>query len=138
MSFDAEVERLVEQTFITPEEAQAIGERFLYSDEPRPRNRGPSGDRCPHGDEACPCQDYGDPCHYEGTDPFECANPEQVDGHEPHCHVEGCEWNWLTPSRRCGLDRLELERVWPGDRGLDALRGTPWWACGLLRMAASR
>ena len=28
-------------------------------------------ERCPHGDETCPCQD-GDQCHYDGENPMPC------------------------------------------------------------------
>lgn len=53
----------------------------------------PTGDRCPHGDVTCPCQDAGDPCHYEGVHPMDCPHPP-IAGMPPaafHCHVEGCE-----------------------------------------------
>lgn len=126
-------------------------------------NAGPSGDRCPHGDPTCPCQDVGDPCHYEGHAPLPCPNPpvgvpEFVgwwDGlvkSPPHCHVEACEWSLAVEKgftmnrygadhRPCTLHFLGLpgaaELAARSIEGLDLLRGTPWWGCGLLRFAAS-
>lgn len=98
-----------------------------------PHERGaPSGDRCPHGDVTCPCQDWGDPCHYEGDDPFECPAPGQVDGHVLHCHVEGCG----HPDDDCGLMALGCPQApVPTEfmTNLDELRGTPWWRCGVAR-----
>lgn len=70
---------------------------------------------CPHGDPFCPCQDDGDPCHYEalkGSPAMPCpllqacALDTNGDGDcpscfgiggcpvrcRPHCHVEGCDW----------------------------------------------
>lgn len=129
----------------------------------------PSVDRCPHGNEICPCQDAGDPCLHEGPTvaavdpatrrssialfgPEPCPNPPDVltdrtgilnstNSTFPHCHVEGC--SWLRPmsdpkTQFCGLmDRLHMDPPDLDVPGLDALRGTPWWACGEARRAAS-
>jgi hypothetical protein len=155
--FDAAARRLRDQAAISPEEASAIGERFLAGD--RARGPAPSGDRCPHGDDACPCQDRGDPCHYEGpsrgprgmVELMVCPNPtdgltdltgvlNSANRTYPHCHLEGC--GWTRPAlgagaRDCGLlDRLGLAPP-DLDERLDSLRGTPWWACGEARRAAS-
>jgi hypothetical protein len=86
-------------------------------------------ERCPHGDETCPCQD-GDACHYEGPDAMQC--PTMDDEHRRyHCHVEGCSWD---DGEGCG--QAKLGRVWDLCRFAD-LRGTPEWMCGAARNLTS-
>lgn len=134
----------------------------------------PTADRCPHGDETCPCQDPGDPCHYEGSTrvgvdpgrdasamvvagPMVCPHPtpELTDytgvlnaGNRTaaHCHVEGCGWTGSNIAEvECGLgrvcDALALAEQPPPDlraeQGLDSIRGTIWWPCGLMRLACT-
>lgn len=120
-----------------------------------------SAERCPHGDETCPCQDLGDPCHYERDHDYPrifvvepCPNPtpeltreirlaQLVEGATmtvPHCHVEGCGWTRSAdPYVPCGLIRLRVDDgpIYgnSGSGVLDALRGSAWWACGLMRDA---
>lgn len=103
------------------------------------------GEHCPHGDVACPCQDYSGPCQYEGDARLPCPNPPPVDprqlsgtvhGMYFHCHVEGCD-----DDGGCALARLGLpsnhRRIKPGDTYLDGLRGTPSWWCGVRRAVAA-
>jgi hypothetical protein len=103
-------------------------------------------DPCPHGDPTCPCQDWGDPCHYEGPSKgprgvvgaMECPNPPNPEGATyPHCHAEGCE----ASGAGCALQKLGLpsptEHKRPAGSYLDALRGTPSWWCGVRRAVAT-
>lgn len=159
---DRAARRLGASARIDPAEARAVGDRFLEGEPPTAGR--PSGERCPHGDPYCPCQDLGDPCHYEGpsqgpwgvVEAMECPRPTPslyeaaAASHParlnyPHCHVEGCGWASNPPlefessESSCGLGRLG-ERMPPwvptAGGGLDEIRGTPWWACGLRRWAA--
>ena len=148
MNFDRLVSQLEAGAGLSPEEARDIGERFLNSVElTERRNLGPSGDPCPHGDLACPCQDYNDPCHYEGPDAMDCPHPTSTacdlcdqgkkGGHNYHCHAEGCE----ASGHGCALQHLGLPSPTAHKRPvgsyLDALRGTPSWYCGVRRAIAA-
>lgn len=144
MNFDRAVRQLESSARLSPEEARDIGERFINGEYDR---GAPSGDPCPHGDPTCPCQDYGDPCHYEGDDAMECPNPTsdacencelgRKGGHNYHCHAEGCE----ASGSGCALAHLGMpsptEHRRPPGTYLDALRHTPSWWCGVRRAIAA-
>lgn len=134
----------------------------------------PTADRCPHGDVTCPCQDPGDPCHYEGNTkvgidlgrdaiamvvagPMVCPHPtpELTDytgvlnvrnRTAAHCHVEGCGWTGANLNEvKCGLGRVAGAGILAdrpfhhvqAKQGLDSIRGTIWWPCGLMRHACT-
>jgi hypothetical protein len=118
-----------------------------------------AAEACPHGDPTCPCQDRGDPCHYDGTAALACPTMPERPGDLFHCHVEGCESGERTRAQRgghpCGLSDLGadhplyhdgdpdaarafiLRMATSGESVLDTLRGTPYWRCGLLRYVAA-